>query len=47
MLSLTEKSLLGRDDNIQNLSLAFFPPKANVPEFVTVIYTFENSSEKN
>ncbi len=40
-----KKSLLGRDDNIQRLSNAFFPPRANIPEFVTVTYEFENTSE--
>ena len=42
---LTMKQLLlGRDDNILNLSRAFFPPKSNIPEFVTVTYLFDNSS---
>ena len=38
-----KKLLLGRDDNILNLSRAFFPPKSNIPEFVTVTYLFEDS----
>ena len=37
-----KKSLLGRDDNIRNLSLAFFPTRASSAEFVTVIYNFDN-----
>ena len=40
-----KKALLGRDDNIQRLSNAFFPPRANIPEFVTVTYVFENTNE--
>ena len=36
--------LLGRDDNILNLSTAFFPPRSNIPEFVTVTYLFDNNS---
>ena len=40
-----KQSLLGRDDNIQRLSNAFFPPRSNIPEFVTVTYVFENSNE--
>ena len=37
-------SLLSRDDNIQNLSAAFYPSSANIPIFVTVIYNFNNSN---
>ena len=40
-----KQSLLGRDDNIQQLSNAFFPPRANIPEFVTVTYVFENTND--
>lgn len=40
-------SLLSKDDNVRNLSLAFFPPRANNPEFVTVTYKFENESAPN
>lgn len=40
-----KKALLGRDDNIQRLSNAFFPPRANIPEFITVTYVFENTNE--
>ena len=39
-----KESLLSRDDNIQNLSAAFFPSSANVPVFVTVTYNFNNSN---
>lgn len=38
-----KKSLLGKDQNIQNLSVAFFPPKDNLPEFVTVTYCFDDN----
>ena len=38
-----KKSLLGSDENIQNLSVAFFPPKDNLPEFVTVTYCFDDN----
>ena len=44
-----KESLLKRDVNIRNLSLAFFPPKNNIPEFVTVTYCFDedcNSTKK-
>lgn len=37
-----KKSLLSKDDNIRNLSLAFYPPRAAVPEFVTVLYKFKD-----
>ena len=40
-----KKALLGRDDNIQRLSNAFFPLRANIPEFVTVTYVFKNTNE--
>lgn len=40
-----KQSLLERDDNIRNLSNAFYPPKANIPEFVTVTYKFGNNIE--
>ncbi len=39
-----KQSLLGRDDNIRNLSNTFYPPKANIPEFVTVTYKFGNNT---
>lgn len=39
-----KKSLLGKDDNIHNLSLAFFPPQGSAPEFVTVTYNFDSVS---
>ena len=37
-----KESLLSRDDNIQNLSAAFFPWNASNPIFVTVTYNFNN-----
>ena len=37
-----KKSLLSKDDNIRNLSLAFYPPRAAIPEFVTVLYKFKD-----
>ena len=39
-----KESLLSRDDNIQNLSTAFFPWNASNPIFVTVNYKFNNSN---
>lgn len=41
-----KKSLLSKDDNIRNLSLAFFPPRSNKPEFVTVTYKFDDESSQ-
>ena len=38
-----KESLLRRDRNIQNLNMAFFPPKDNLPDFVTVTYCFDRS----
>ena len=38
-----KESLLQRDKNIQNLSLAFFPPNKNIPEFVAVTYCFNEN----
>ena len=35
-----KKSLLSRDDNILNLSLAFYPPQDNIPAFVSITYLF-------
>ena len=40
-----KESLLSRDDNIQNLSAAFFPWNASNPIFVTVTYNFNNSNQ--
>ena len=40
-----KQSLLGRDDNIQQLSRAFYPWNASNPVFVTVTYNFENSNK--
>ena len=39
-----KKSLLSRDDNIQNLSAAFYPSSANLPIFVTVTYNSNTSN---
>ena len=33
-----KESLLKRDDNVRKLSETFFPPRGNLPEFVTVKY---------
>ena len=38
-----KESLLKRDDNVQELSRKFFPPKANIPEVVEVTYKFGNN----
>ena len=35
-----KQSLLSRDDNVRNLSQAFFPPENNQPEVVEVTYYF-------
>ena len=40
-----KKSLLSRDDNILNLSLAFYPPQSNIPEFVSITYLFGEASD--
>ena len=42
-----KKSLLKQDQNIQNLSKAFFPPKDNIPEFVIVTYCFSENCTLN
>ena len=42
---ILKQSLLERDDNIRNLSNAFYPPKANIPEFVSVTYIFGTNIE--
>ena len=39
-----KKSLLSSDENIQNLSAAFYPSSDNIPVFVTVTYNFNNSN---
>ena len=39
-----KQSLLSKDENVRNLSLAFYPPRASNPEFVTVTYKFNNGS---
>ena len=38
------QSLFQSDENVFNLSQAFFPPDTNTPEFVVVRYHFENES---
>ena len=35
-----KKELLSKDDNVYNLSLTFFPPDTNPPEFVNITYFF-------
>ena len=35
-----KQELLKQDGNVYNLSIAFFPPNTNPPEFVKVIYNF-------
>lgn len=42
--SALEKSLLAKEKNRFNLKRAFFPPENNTPEFVTVHYSFKNST---
>lgn len=41
-----KESLLSKDGNIQNLSVAFYPPRADKPEFVTVKYHIDNGSSQ-
>ena len=41
-----KESLLRTDKNIQSLSIAFFPPKDNIPEFVIVTYCFDEICNK-
>lgn len=36
--------LFQSDENVFNLSTAFFPPETNTPEFVVVRYHFQNTS---
>ena len=38
------QSLFQSDDNVFNLSQAFFPPDTNTPKFVVVRYHFKNES---
>ena len=38
------QSLFQSDDNVFNLSQAFFPPDSNSPEFVVVRYHYKNES---
>ena len=39
-----KESLLKRDDNIQELSRKFYPPRANIPQVVNVTYHFGDNS---
>lgn len=39
-----KESLLSKDDNIRNLSMAFYPPRAEIPQFVIVRYHFDNET---
>ncbi len=39
-----KESLLKRDENVRNLSEIFFPPQANLPEFVEITYIFGDDS---
>ena len=41
------QNLFQSDDNVFNLSKAFFPPDTNTPEFVVVRYHFQNASTDN
>ena len=42
-----KQELLKRDDNVFNLSRAFFPPELNPPEFVQVTYNFADNGVTN
>lgn len=42
-----KKSLLESDKNVRRLTVAFFPPDQNIPEFVTVNYCFNEDCSKN
>ena len=42
-----KKSLLRRDDNILNLSLAFYPLRHNIPVFVRITYMFGEAPNIN
>lgn len=42
--SVLENSLLAKEKNRIDLRKAFFPPGSNSPEFVSVLYSFENST---
>ena len=42
-----KQELLKRDDNVFNLSRAFFPPETNPPEFVQVTYNFVDNGVTN
>ena len=42
-----KESLLKRDINVRALSVAFFPPEENIPEFVIVTYCFNENCNKS
>ena len=42
-----KEALLKRDENVRKLSETFFPPRANLPEFVEVTYIFDGNGSKN
>ena len=39
-----KEMLLKRDDNVQELSKTFFPPRSNTPQFVEVAYKFGDNN---
>ena len=43
---LLKESLLKRDENVRKLSEKFFPPRANLPEFVEITYIFDGNISK-
>lgn len=38
------KCLLGSDENVVNLSRAFYPPQTNPAQFISVTYQYENET---
>ena len=40
-----ENSLLATEDNADQLTRAFFPPEGNSPEFVTITYNFNSTTD--
>ena len=38
------KYLLGSDENVVNLSMAFYPPETNPSQFIAVTYQYENET---
>ena len=45
--STLKESLLGRDDNIQQLSETFYPPRTSIPVLVEVTYYFGEIGNTN